>query len=109
MRGAKPSGCCGEGNPSFDGWASAGEHRSQRLAAEDVDVEVRHFLAGALADVGEQPVAPRDQPGVARHLADGADDSGGLMSWKASANWSSWTLLHGSSPRRMRAKMLASS
>ena len=33
----------------------ARQHRPERLAAEDVDVEVRHFLAGALADVGEQP------------------------------------------------------
>ena len=47
-------------------------------AAEDVDVEVRHFLAAALADVGEQPIALGDQPGIARDLADGADEAGDL-------------------------------
>src|SRR5690242_11488423 len=33
----------------------------------------------------------------------------GLMSWKASVHWSSYTLLLGISPRRTRAKMLLSS
>ena len=80
-----------------------------------MDVEVRHFLAAVRAGIGEQAIAGRDQPRLARDLADGADEAGdlrvrglaprnrprrrrrplgitrmwvgacGLMSWKASA------------------------
>lgn len=35
------------------------EHRAKRTTAEDVDVEMRHFLMRIEACVGEQPVAGR--------------------------------------------------
>ena len=36
---------------------------------------MRHFLAAVRADIGEQPVAGRDQAFVPRHLADSADEA----------------------------------
>src|SRR5688572_30604021 len=48
------------------------EHWPQRLAAEHVDVQVRHFLAAALADVAEDPVALGVGTDHPRHLADSA-------------------------------------
>ena len=76
--GAEPSRLqTAQGNPRI-GERSPRQHRPERPAAEDVDVEVRHFLAAVRADIGEQPIAGRDQPCVARDLADGADEAGDL-------------------------------
>ena len=55
------------------------QHRSKRLAAEDVDVEMGDLLAGALADIAEQPIALDDELLVARDLADGADEAGDFL------------------------------
>src|SRR6478735_6722088 len=52
---AEPSACSPEGNSKNRHLSR--EHGPERLAAEDVDMKVRHFLAAALADVGEQAVA----------------------------------------------------
>jgi hypothetical protein len=109
----------------------ASQHRAERLTAEDVDVEVRHLLSGPLSGVGKQPVALDDELLVAGDLADRAGDAleekssqetygplgitriwtgaSGLMSWKARACSSSYTVLEGSSPRRIFAKTLLSS
>ena len=56
------------------------QHRPERLSAEDVDVEMADFLARSLAGVGEQAIALDDHFGVARDLADGADEAGDLGS-----------------------------
>jgi len=42
-------------------------------------MKVRHLLAGMRADIGEQPIAGRDQPLSARDLADGADEARNLL------------------------------
>ncbi len=44
-----------------------------------MDVEVRHFLSAAPADVGKQAIALLDRAGVASDLADGADEAGDLL------------------------------
>ena len=75
---AQPSGSYRTRN-RFRGATSAGEHRPERAAAEQVDVEVRHFLAAMRADIGEQPVAGRDQPLLAGNPADGADEARNLL------------------------------
>src|SRR6218665_352858 len=54
------------------------QHRPQALAAEEMDMQVRHFLPAMRADIGEQAVARRDQPLVPRDLADRADEAGDL-------------------------------
>ena len=43
---------------------------AEPLAAENMDVEMRHFLPAMAADVGEQAVAGFDQPRRARDLTD---------------------------------------
>src|SRR3546814_8876276 len=54
---------------------SAHEHRAERLAGEDVDVEVGDFLMAVEPDVGEQAIAGGDEALIARDLADGADEA----------------------------------
>ena len=44
-----------------------------------MDVEMRHLLVPVGADIGEETIARRDQPVVARHGADGAHEAGDLV------------------------------
>ena len=70
---AEPSGSAREGNPL------AREHRPERLAPEDVRVEVRHFLASAHSDVGENAIPLRDESLFPGNSAHGADEAGDLL------------------------------
>src|SRR4051794_14911838 len=75
LRG-EPSGCStGSKRKSA---ASAAQHRPKRPAAEQMDVEVRHFLSAVPADIGEQAIARRDQALFARDEPDGTDEAGNL-------------------------------
>src|SRR5687768_10697375 len=58
---------------------SAGEHRAEGLAGEDVDVEVGDFLPAIDADIGEQAIAGSDESLVASDAADGADEGSDLV------------------------------
>ena len=49
------------------------------MPAEDVDVEVRHFLVTMAADIGEQPVTGLHQPLRAGHLAHGAHETADFL------------------------------
>src|SRR5687768_14766643 len=74
---SEPSGSDGGRNP-LAAQRLTRQHRSQWLAAENVDMEVRHFLARPLADVGQQAVTLDHHPRFAGDMADGADETGHL-------------------------------
>ena len=56
--------------------ASNRQHRAQRPAAEDVNMQMRHFLMAVLPDVGEQAISGLNQPHFARNMTHGPDKSG---------------------------------
>src|SRR5690606_18720838 len=58
---------------------SARDHRAERLASEQVDMEVRYFLAAIGSDVRQQPVTWLDQALLARDMANRADEAGDLF------------------------------
>ena len=57
------------------GKASAGEHRTERRAPEQVHVKMGNFLPAVPPEVGQQPVAGFDEPLLARDMADRADEA----------------------------------
>lgn len=73
----RPGVTNGEAPPQA--FVSARQHRAQRLACEEVDVEVRHFLMGVHADIGEQAIAGLNMSRRPRDFADRADETGNLF------------------------------
>src|SRR6185437_8256268 len=79
-----PNGCHAEGNPLSTGEyglllnRSARQHRPERTAGKDVHVEVGHLLPRVRPGIGEQAIAPVDQPRFARNLAYSTDEPGDL-------------------------------
>jgi hypothetical protein len=52
------------------------DHAAERLAAEEVEVEMRHLLMAVGAGVGEHPVAVGVEAEVLGDPAGGAEESG---------------------------------
>ena len=55
---------------------NGGKHSPEGLAAEQVDMEMRHFLSAMRAHVREQPVAWRIETEIGGHLSDRAEEAG---------------------------------
>ena len=55
------------------------DHRPERGAAEQVDVEVRHLLVAVGADIGQEPIAAPGHSLLLGDLGDGAEQAGDLL------------------------------
>ena len=51
------------------------QHGPERMPAEQVHMEMRHFLVPVPPDIGEQAITGLDQPLLARDMADRAHET----------------------------------
>jgi hypothetical protein len=55
------------------------KHRPERLSTENVHVQVRDLLPGALPNIGKHPIALDHELLITRDFADRADKAGNLL------------------------------